>query len=541
MTIEVTDESHSWVDDEYFDSERKGLDYYDEGYEADECDDDDEATEHVAKKNFGFRNGVAEAVEMLNELLDMHMPSDAQEWKISQTSWKFDFVDLNVELSNSNGISVSAQSDVMPRRYLDPLRHALRQILSDSLGEPIWKTLAFGTMLLRLAEEASWYLRSYLEHYFHREDGQQQAGWDAAAVNDWSKVVDNPYGVDLTTVKDTAIHLLGKPITEILNDIPSSLRVLHVEPVFRHDLVKRFLDKQESMRADLETCSAAELRRHIPQSEFSKGRVISTVEGMAEFVSKPTVTFHGAPRAVVSSIVRNGFVVPGQTIASTGEKHTIRCGASFGVGIYSSPDLSYASVYGQGEDPRVLHPGDIPGFRIVVCATLMGRPAKVTRDQTLRRSGVYHEGCHSHISPNQLEYIVFKSSQIIPCYVLHVDFGSTEARKHLDLLQKQPTRFLRQKKAKAEPALVGFSEWPAAKKAKVQALKAGALKWFPYGYGPATGTKFVVEDVADVSDDEEDYGEFQAIRGEHTNEVERAQKANANTSWFDEYQTARKN
>ncbi|KAK4615805.1 hypothetical protein CLAFUW4_10548 [Fulvia fulva] len=41
-----------------------------------------------------------------------------------------------------------------------------------------------------------------------------------------------------------------------------------------------------------------------------------------------------------------------------------------------------------------------------------------------------------------------------------------------------------------------------------------------------------------VSDDEEDYGEFQAVRGQHEHEtIER--RADEKVSWFDEYQTAR--
>jgi hypothetical protein len=36
------------------------------------------------------------------------------------------------------------------------------------------------------------------------------------------------------------------------------------------------------------------------------------------------------------------------------------------------------------------------------------------------------------------------------------------------------------------------------------------MKWFPYGFGPATGTRFVIEEVGDISDDEEEYGEWQA-------------------------------
>ena len=41
---------------------------------------------------------------------------------------------------------------------------------------------------------------------------------------------------------------------------------------------------------------------------------------------------------------------------------------------------------------------------------------------------------------------------------------------------------------------------------------ARASKWFPYGFGPNTKGNFVVEDVAEVSEDEEEYGDLQTFR-----------------------------
>jgi len=43
-------------------------------------------------------------------------------------------------------------------------------------------------------------------------------------------------------------------------------------------------------------------------------------------------------------------------------------------------------------------------------------------------------------------------------------------------------------------------------------LLAKAQKYFPYGYGAASGSKFVVEEVGEVSEDEEDYGVYQKDR-----------------------------
>ncbi|KAI1243711.1 hypothetical protein MGN70_013577, partial [Eutypa lata] len=44
------------------------------------------------------------------------------------------------------------------------------------------------------------------------------------------------------------------------------------------------------------------------------------------------------------------------------------------------------------------------------------------------------------------------------------------------------------------------------------AIYARASKYFPCDNGPSTGRRFVVEDVAEPDDDEEEYGEYQAYR-----------------------------
>ena len=39
-----------------------------------------------------------------------------------------------------------------------------------------------------------------------------------------------------------------------------------------------------------------------------------------------------------------------------------------------------------------------------------------------------------------------------------------------------------------------------------------ARKYLGYGFGPKEGDHFVVEEIADVDDDEEDYGQYQEER-----------------------------
>ena len=53
---------------------------------------------------------------------------------------------------------------------------------------------------------------------------------------------------------------------------------------------------------------------------------------------------------------------------------------------------------------------------------------------------------------------------------------------------------------------------PGDKQRIKEALLAKAGKYFSYGYGPATGTKFIIEEVGEVDEDEEEYGEYQEER-----------------------------
>jgi hypothetical protein len=241
-------------------------------------------------------------------------------------------------------------------------------------------------------------------------------------------------------VKDTAKFLLGKNITQILADLPRALRVLHVEPVFRTDLVTKFTRKRQEMRHQFETMRHDSLRQSISSTQMRRGGGDSG-KAMAEILSTPEFTFHGAPRKMMQSIVRYGFVIPGRKIGDTGEENKMACGATFGIGIYSSPSVAHASFYARDDTRNAFgdwqDPAEVPGLRIVVCATLMGRPVEVTRDATRRTEGLCHEQADSLVSPNGLEYIVFSPAQIIPCYVLHLDYGSEAAKKHLEAFQKQ--------------------------------------------------------------------------------------------------------
>ena len=142
---------------------------------------------------------------------------------------------------------------------------------------------------------------------------------------------------------------------------------------------------------------------------------------------------------------------------------------------------------------------------------------------------------------------MFDSAQILPCYVLHLD-NHPDLRKTHFMSHYTGNNRLSAATLSAltwtedpEPKDARYPDfvYPAEVERKKRALKAAATKWFPYGFGPATGANFIIEEVAGVSDDEEVYGEFQNQRIEQEHEI-REQYAAPGASWLDQYQTVRK-
>jgi hypothetical protein len=88
---------------------------------------------------------------------------------------------------------------------------------------------------------------------------------------------------------------------------------------------------------------------------------------------------------------------------------------------------------------------------------------------------------------------VFNESQILPCYVLHLMLRDKkrEAATATTLRMEQRCHGLAQNRSRI--------------------LTAMARKNLPFGFGPR-GEHFVVEEIAEHSEDEEDWGEFQLLR-----------------------------
>ncbi len=298
--------------------------------------------------------------------------------------------------------------------------------------------------------------------------------------------------VNLRSVDDTAATLLGRPIEDVCRSIDQDFRILHVEPVFRDDLVSAFRTRQEQISDHLLGMSHDSLRQSVPSTVIRPNSSDDTKEGLARQLAMPKITFHGAPRGVIKSIVRYGFLVPGSKVGSTGTTLDVKCGSTYGTGIYSSPDASFASHYldYQTGDIKLSRPSDVPGMRLIVCATLMGRSMQVAPFEARRVDGTLNPEAHSHVAKTGLEYIVFESSQIIPCYVLHLDYGADHAKAEYEKLRNNPTAYFqrRSKKNKSE-SNDEWEEWyklcPGEIQDKKVALKASARKYLPYGFGPA--------------------------------------------------------
>lgn len=322
-------------------------------------------------------------------------------------------------------------------------------------------------------------------------------------------------GVDLSTLSSSelASKYLGKSPQEIAKLIPAGYRVQHVEEILRKDLAIKFDNCRERLREDLSHVPLRTLHKYTPAELCHSNRVGDYVDHL----SKPHITYHGTQRRFVTSIVVHGFLRPGMKNPSTKTEHAVRCGATYGRGIYSSPDPSFSLSYSDWWCTKT-RPEEYFGVKLLVCATLMGRSRQMFREDNWREQDQPYWGADSHVGNNNLEYIVFKPEQILPVYVIHLDWGDQNA-DYFEDLPDDPREFLnmQQRRNKTHPKLEQEVQYAGDKQRAKAAVLAKAAKYFPYGFGPATGNKFVVEEVGDVSEDEEEYGEFQHLRVEEKN------------------------
>jgi hypothetical protein len=92
--------------------------------------------------------------------------------------------------------------------------------------------------------------------------------------------------------------------------------------------------------------------------------------------------------------------------------------------------------------------------------------------------------------------------------VIHLDWRE-DNRRYFENIPLDPSKW---RPEKPHPKVVWNVLAPGDKQRQKAALVAKAAKYFPCGYGPATGTSFVVEDVGEVDEDEENFDDYQKDR-----------------------------
>jgi len=160
---------------------------------------------------------------------------------------------------------------------------------------------------------------------------------------------------------------------------------------------------------------------------------------------------------------------------------------------------------------------EFAALKLIVCATIMGRCSYMTRDDGWRDQSEAFPGAHAHVANDMIECVIFDEAQIIPCYMIHFDLGHDVATYITKFsLNTAPYinnyRAEQRKQRHASQKLGSETGGPGDAQRQKQALLAKAQKYFPYGFGAASGSNFVILDVAEVSEDEEDYGTYQKDR-----------------------------
>ncbi|KAK0727814.1 hypothetical protein B0T26DRAFT_766482 [Lasiosphaeria miniovina] len=431
--------------------------------------------------------------------------------------WSFTFTLLQLNLYTDFFeqlllCEVLDEDHVLSRKVIDPLRADIRDIFllsrhpNPDSNAPTEAVKIKGGDLALLILEA-------LEKIASVEENEVvQEGWVASEVSDWNTILENPVGLDPSTVVDTAPHFLRRTPKQIAGDLPSWLRVVHIESIMRQDLARGFVNYQTRLREKLEGMDVSDLRGKLPPHRALARRVLSIIskEDLIDEMVKPRVTYYGTPLSSVSYILRFGFrmtgnIVDGKVIASP------RSGFVFNRGIYSSDRAGYAMAYATGQRQRT-PVGDIPTMRLFVCATIMGRTlsgGNEAVDQSHPVHGPLVEGYDSHFDGGY-EYVAHSERAMLPCYVVHLDVGPERAASMLQWIEENKQRASNDK-PKVDPRLEGMTneknKTPGDVKREKEAKKAAAMNWFPYGFGSASGTNFIIEEIGEVSDDKEEHGE----------------------------------
>jgi hypothetical protein len=308
-------------------------------------------------------------------------------------------------------------------------------------------------------------------------------------------LVSNPWLITYQN-NDIALRYMGGITMQQITDrlATDNVKTLHAELILNNKLIQKF----EAMRTSLEV----KYKTHHHRQHFLKTEI----------------AFHGTRRESVPNIIARGFVKPGDVMNKQGDPLRVRCGSVWGRGIYVSPDPTYSidyTDYTMQKDAK-RH----SGRKLFVCAVLRGRQYKCDYEVDYTEQDKPVQGFDSNTSASEWAYIFFKSAQILPLYVLHCKLESDDdLEEYLKQLEAAgPPKLLKaiddviEERKKTGIKEIDESDQILTRRLKQKILTDMARKHFPLGFGPATGDKFVVEEIGQVDDDEEEWGEYQLDR-----------------------------
>lgn len=213
----------------------------------------------------------------------------------------------------------------------------------------------------------------------------------------------------MDTVHGVATHILGKSPVQICTDILPDWRILHCENNLCDDLKRRFQKQQMSLREKWMKVDLKELRTCAPMQHHRSGTGATAREQLVNYLTIPRLTFHGTRRETVSSIVQHGFLKPDDRHPVSKQPLSVDNESVYGRSRYSSPQACYAMMYAEGNRWKI-KPSELPGLKLIVCATLMGRTACMGHSDSWYDMSEPFPGADSHVNASQDAYIVFNSA-----------------------------------------------------------------------------------------------------------------------------------
>jgi hypothetical protein len=310
-----------------------------------------------------------------------HLSTDEQQSHPldQEVVFRYEELDLHVVAGHSypaSSVTWHVQNHALSRTSIISLRGTLQRIVdaaddTNNLSrwtsrelECDWGVFEPAMVVLQLCKAT----RSHIDSWQASQNSSGGPDMDSHLPFDAKSGV-SPALTLAKTTSDLAFQLLQRTPQDICTEIPPSYRVLHVEEVIRGNLAAAFDMHRQTLREKLTKQPYHVLKRFVPPPHDS-GRK----EDLVEYLSQPRVTFHGTQRHFVPSIVRYGFLIPGDKNPGTGAEHGVRCGSTYGRGIYSSPNADFSLSYTDQSCHRT-GPSEFFGIKLLVCATCKRNPS----------------------------------------------------------------------------------------------------------------------------------------------------------------------